>query len=244
MTGIVWEGCLNVRDLGGLPTADGGTTRGGTVIRADNVRKLSDTGLQALVAHGVRRIVDLRWPEEIAGDPSRDMQVEVVHVSVLGARLDEEYFAELDAFLAANDAVEHYAFSYGDFLERYRDRFGLAFAAIAEVDGPVVVHCAGGKDRTGLVAAILLRLAGVPIETVAEDYALSDANLRPLNDPWIGKAASEAERSKREKLSLTPAEAMERVLRELDARYGDAAGYLRAAGLDDAQVASLRARLR
>ena len=69
--------------------------------------------------------------------------------------------------------ADHYAWSYVDFLERYRDRFGRAIAAVAEADGTVVVHCIGGKDRTGLIVALLLRLAGVGLETIGADYALS-----------------------------------------------------------------------
>ena len=72
---------------------------------------------------------------------------------MLGETYDPEYVAELDAHLAGvDDVADHYAWSYVDFLERYRDRFGRAFAAVADADGAVVVHCMGGKDRTGLVA--------------------------------------------------------------------------------------------
>ena len=153
---------LNVRDLGGLPTEDGRRTRAGAVVRSDNVRGLTDAGWRALADHGVTRIVDLRWPEELAEDQPRDVDIDVVHVSVLGESYDRDYVAELDAHLASvDDVAEHYAWSYVDFLERYRERFGRAFAAIADADGTVVVHCMGGKDRTGLVSALLLRLAGV-----------------------------------------------------------------------------------
>ena len=161
---IVWDGCVNVRDLGGLPTEAGGETRTGQVIRADNVGALTDAGWQAVARHGISRIVDLRWPEEAAEDPPRDVAIEVVQVSVLGGTLAEEidYMRELDADLdAVVDVADHYVLSYVESLERNRDRFGRALAAIADADGPVVIHCMGGKDRTGLVAALVLRLAGV-----------------------------------------------------------------------------------
>ena len=241
---LVWDGCLNVRDLGGLPTGDGGLTRLGSVVRSDNVRTLTDDGWHALQAHGISRIVDLRWPEELAEDQPRDVEIEVVHVSVLGETFDEQYVAELDAHLASvEDVAEHYAWSYVDFLERYRDRFGLALAAVAEAEGGVVVHCMGGKDRTGLVSASLLRLAGVDVETIGADYALSAENLAVRSDEWVEAAENEAERAKREKLRHTPAEAMVRVLRELEHRYGDVDSYLRAAGLSADHVQRLRERL-
>jgi protein-tyrosine phosphatase len=244
LTALDWEGCLNVRDLGGLPTGGGRPTRAGTVIRSDNIRSLTDAGWRSLAEHGVQRIVDLRWPEELAEDAPRDVEIEVVHVSVLGDTYDREYVAELDAHLAGvDDVADHYAYSYVDFLERYRERFGRAFAAVADADGAVVVHCMGGKDRTGLVAAVLLRLARVDLETIGADYALSSANLAPATATWVEAAADDAERAKRELLSHTPAEGMVRTLEEIERRYGDVAAYLRAAGLTDVQIERLRERL-
>ncbi len=244
MTSLSWEGCLNVRDLGGLPTVDGRKTQLGSVIRADNVRGLTESGWRALAGHGVVRIVDLRWPEELEGEQPPGAEVEVVHVPVLGDSLDAEYIAELDASLdAADDVAEHYAWSYLDFLERFRDRFGLALAAVADADGTVVVHCAGGKDRTGLVSALLLRLAGVEAEVIGADYAVSEINLAPRGPAWLDSAPNELERERRRKLMRTPAEAMVRVLHELDRRYGGVPGYLRRAGLDDHQLDRLRDRL-
>jgi protein-tyrosine phosphatase len=244
VTTLHWEGCLNVRDLGGLRTEDGRRTRAGVVVRSDNIRSLTDSGWRSLAAHGITRIVDLRWPEELAEDAPRDVDIEVVHVSVLGEAIDDDYIAELDAHLASvEDVADHYAWSYVDFLERYRERFGLAVAAIADADGPVVVHCMGGKDRTGLVVALLLRLAGVAPAAIGADYALSSENLAPALEQWIEHAADETERRKRTRLSGTPAEGMVRVVEEIEARYGDVAAYLRAAGVSERQLERLRERL-
>lgn len=244
MTSLAWEGCLNVRDLGGLATEDGRRTRPGAVVRADNIRKLTDAGWRSLAEHGVRRIVDLRMPWELATDEPRDVDVEVVHVSVFGAGMDAEYLEELDAHLASvDDVADHYAYSYVDWLERYREHFGRAFAAVADADGTVLVHCMGGKDRTGIVSALLLRLAGVPYATIGEDYAVTAANLEPSTSRWIPAVEDEIERAKWARLAATPGVAMERVVREVEERYGDVASYLRAAGLSDAQVDRLRERL-
>jgi protein tyrosine/serine phosphatase len=245
VTALEWDGCLNVRDLGGLPTEDGRTTRLGAVVRSDNIRKLSDAGWHALANHGVTRIVDLRWPQELAEDQPRDVDIEVVHVSVLGDTWDAEYGAQLDAHLdSVDDVADHYAWSYMDFLERYHERFGRAVAAVADAgDGAVVVHCAGGKDRTGLIAALLLRVAGVAREAIAADYALSAANLLPEMQTWLESIEDDRLRVRWTKLSKTPAAAMERVLEQIDERYGDAAGYLRAAGVTEAQLERIRERL-
>jgi protein-tyrosine phosphatase len=87
---LQWEGCANVRDLGGVPLARGGETRYGVLVRADNVRRLTETGWSDLYEHGVRRIVDLRWREELANDPPREVDIDVVHVSLLG-ELDPDF---------------------------------------------------------------------------------------------------------------------------------------------------------
>jgi protein-tyrosine phosphatase len=244
VTALAWEGCLNVRDLGGLPTEDGLRTKRGAVVRADNIRKLTEAGWQSLADHGVTRIVDLRLPMEVAEDPPRRLDVEVVHVSVFGEGYDEEYVATLDAHLASvDDIADHYVYAYTDWLERYRDRFGRALAAIADASGGVVVHCMGGKDRTGVVSALLLRLAGVPHQVIGEDYAVTSANLEPSTSRWIPTIEDEAERAKWAKLTATPAAAMDGVVREIEARYGSVAAYMRAAGLTEAQIERLRERL-
>jgi len=242
-----WDGCVNVRDLGGIPTEDGGVTRSGEVIRSDNVGGLTPAGWQALDDHGVQRIVDLRWPEEIEQDPPRSVDIEVVHVSVLGPRLDDDpdYFRTLDAHVdQVDDIADHYAFSYVDFLERNRERFGQALAAVADEPGTVVIHCMGGKDRTGLVAALLLRLAGVALHEIGSDYALSGPNLAQRTASWLESAPDERERRRREKLSQTPATAMARVIEEVERRFGGVDGYLGGGGVSPDQLDRLRARLR
>ena len=241
---LEWDGCLNVRDLGGLPTEDGRRTRYGAIVRADNLRKLTDAGWQSLVDHGVRRIVDLRMPEELATDAPREIDVEVVHVSLFGDALDDGYLAELDAQLASvDDVADHYVYSYVDWLDRYREHFGRAIGAVADADGLVVIHCMGGKDRTGVVSALLLRLAGVSYAAIGDDYALTADNLEPSTSRWIPAIEDPVERAKWERLAATPAVAMERVVREVESVHGDVPSYLRAAGVDDAQLERLRDRL-
>jgi protein tyrosine/serine phosphatase len=244
---LTWDGCVNVRDLGGIPTEDGGVTRTGRIIRSDNVGALTPAGWRALEDHGVDRIVDLRWPEEQADDPPRDVDVEVVNVSVLGPRLDDalDYLRTLDAHVdAVDDIADHYAFSYVDFLERNQDRFGQALGAVADAAGTVVIHCMGGKDRTGLVAALLLRLAGVALEDIGLDYSLSGPNLIARTRSWLESAPDEPERLRREKLSQTPATAMARVIAEVERRFGSVEGYLAGGGVQADQIERLRARLR
>jgi protein tyrosine/serine phosphatase len=241
---LEWEGCLNVRDLGGVALEDGGETRFGSLIRSDNVRRLTDAGWLALADHGVTRIIDLRWPEELTEDRPRDVDLDVVHVSLLG-RLDPDYEDDVFDYMAADDPAGYWAGAYGRILDRHAANFARALAAIADVEeGAVVFHCAGGKDRTGLVAALLLRLAGAPVEEIAHDYALTAEARARGADAWVDAAPDERERARRLFMQNTPAEAMRRVLERLEREHGSVEGYLRAAGLDEAQLERLRRRLR
>jgi protein-tyrosine phosphatase len=90
---------------------------------------------------------------------------------------------------------------------------------------------------------LLLRLAAVDLVSIGEDYASSSANLAPRSAAWLADASDERERAKRQKLTEAPAEAMVRVIEEIEARYGNIASYLRAAGVTDAQIERLRERL-
>jgi protein tyrosine/serine phosphatase len=241
---LEWEGCLNVRDLGGVALEDGGETRFGSLIRSDNVRRLTDAGWRELARHGVSRIVDLRWREELAEDPPRDVDVEVVHVSLLG-ELDPDYEDDVFDYMAADDPAGYWSAAYGRILDRHPGNFVRALAAIADAgDGAVVFHCAGGKDRTGLIAALLLRLAGAPAAEIAHDYALTAEARARGADAWVDAAPDERERARRLFMQNTPAEAMLRVLERLEQHHGSVESYLRAAGLDDERLDRLRERLR
>jgi protein tyrosine/serine phosphatase len=245
---LLWDGLLNVRDLGGHPTEDGGETRYDSIIRADSVRQLSDQGWAALVDYGVQTIIDLRTDDELAADPPAELPVEVLHIPFFETDSSEwkEIEAELDA--AARDAPDVPTATrevYLIFLEHFGRNLAAAIRAVANApDGGVVIHCAGGKDRTGLLTAFLLHLAGVGIDEIASDYALSEERLRPRHEQWFANAESEEELERMKRMSQTPAESIEGVFAELERRYGSVEGYLRQAGLSDEELDRARARLR
>jgi len=240
---LAWDGCLNVRDLGGHPTGDGRATRFGAIVRADSVRQLSEGGWAELVAYGVATIVDLRGADELASDPAAELPVQVVHVPFFVH--DDEAWAEVEAAAAAAPtAAAATRDVYLVFLERFRTNVASAVAAVAWApEGTVVVHCAGGKDRTGLLTALLLRLAGVGRATIAADYGLSEERLRPRTEAWLAEAETDAERERIRRVSGTPAEAMAGVLEELERRYGSVAAYLEAGGVTKAELDRIRERL-
>lgn len=192
----------------------------------------------------MRTIVDLRSDEELAEDPPAELPVEALHVSFFDDRPD--VFEEVEAASAA--APDHAAATqavYLIFLEHFKSNVAAAIRAVARApEGAVVVHCHGGKDRTGLVTAFLLRLAGVPIAEIAADYSLSEERLRTRHEQWFAEAADEAELARLHRISSTPAASMVGVLEELERRYGSIAGYLRDGGATDADLEQARARLR
>jgi protein-tyrosine phosphatase len=238
---LEWAGVLNVRDLGGVPLADGTETRFGELVRADNIRHMGDDGWHALAEHGVTRIVDLRWPEEIEDDPPRDVDIEVVNVSLFG-ELDPNFDDPIDDYVPSNDAAGYFGWMYGRAWEAHRAEIAQALAAIADAPpGVTLFHCFAGKDRTGLVAALLLRLAGATIDDVAADYELSGRSW--ADSKWVDEAPTENDRRRRSVRIQAPARAMSRALHLLDDRYGSVDAYLREAGLDDERIARLRQRL-
>ena len=240
---LIWDGCLNVRDLGGHAVAGGGETQFGRIVRADTVRRLSEQGWRALVDYGVGTIIDLRTDEERAADPPAELPVEVVHVKFMDDT--PEVFEAADAAsVAAPDLETATRDVYLIFLEAFHQNVAAVIEAVADSpDGGVVVHCAGGKDRTGLTVAFLLRLAGVAIDEIAADYSLSEERLRPRHEQWLAEAADDEERERLRRMTVTPAASMIGVLEELERRYGSVEGYLLAGGAREGIGERVRARL-
>jgi protein-tyrosine phosphatase len=225
---LSWEGCLNVRDLGGHVTVDGRTTRFGAVVRADSVRHLTAAGWLAVVDYGVRTIVDLRRHDELARDTPLEPPVTVVHVPLETAQ-DEELIRQV--WRQEGDDEAGVRGAYGLMTEVLAENFARAIETVADApEGGVVVHCFAGKDRTGLVCAMLLRMAGVGIDHIAVDYGLSGGNIRSIIDPWAASAPDETERRLRLRIGSSPPQVMADVLAELEQRHGDVRGYLLDAG--------------
>jgi protein-tyrosine phosphatase len=226
---------LNARDLGGNPTTDGAVTRSGSLLRADDLAQLSPEGLEALAGYGIETVLDLRWPEEIAAAPSpvplRLPGVRYLSVSLL-AGSPADWIAR-----GGICAKERWKCTV---LERLQPQVGEALAAIAAAGpGPLLFHCVAGKDRTGVIAALLLALADVAPAAIAADYAASAANLR---DAYLSRYPDADPVAIIESLRC-PEEAVHNMLRYLDAAGGIRA-YLGGIGLSAAEIMRLRARLR
>lgn len=225
----------NLRDVGGLPTADGRTTRTGVLLRSD--APMDGDAAPAGVAWPPRLVVDLRSPTEHGGaHPLRAAGIEVISCPV-AEDANVERIAEAHADL---DAL------YANLLDRRGDALAEAVRAIARAGGPVLVHCAVGKDRTGVVVALVLSALGVPDDVVVADYHATEANMpavmrRHARDPSVEDALAELI-ERRPDLATAPEASMRRVLALL-AQRGGARAFLLARGLDQADLDALERTL-
>lgn len=251
-----WDACYNIRDVGGYPTIDGRQTRWRALVRADNLCRLTPHGQAALVAYGVRTIVDLRSTDELALAPHPFAHLAApagpltyLHLPLLaegdsvGAAAISDAATLQDMYGVAAATLEGL---YIAILERYGANVAAIVRAVARApEGAVLVHCHAGKDRTGLVVALLLAVAGVPPPTIAADYAASETYLQPLYHALISQATQTTRAI--EKLAqqfTTSPETMRALLSFLDSRHGGVQGYLRAVGVTDQEKEELRCRLR
>jgi protein-tyrosine phosphatase len=244
---LAWEGCLNARDLGGLATVDGRRTRSGALIRSDTLCRLSPAGRAALIGHGVRTVVDVRFPHELErDDPAHPFRDGVDGVLYLNRPISVGRTAEEDAAVVASirAAAGRLELNLID-LDANQTGFASIATAIARAPaGGVIVHCHAGKDRTGIAIGLVLALVGVPDETIAADYALSRANLEGLTREWLDRISQDpAERARLMRQADPAPEAMLGLLAHLRRRHGGAEAYLLAGGASPADLAALRARL-
>jgi len=168
---LVWDGCHNVRDLGGLRTSDGRTTRRGVIVRSDTPARLTEAGWSALYSYGIRTIVSLRthgMEESELNVTSPYSEIEAIQAAIEDVT-DEDFVREWAATELWGTPLY-----YKDALQRWPKRHAAAISAIARAQpGGVLFHCIRGHDRTGIIALLLLALAGVRPEEIIVDYELS-----------------------------------------------------------------------
>jgi protein-tyrosine phosphatase len=238
MRRLEWEALLNARDLGGLATADGRETRWDAVVRSDNLANLTAAGRADLVAYGIRTVIDLRLPWELEQEPNPFAEPD--HHGVAYRNL-----SFIDPAAGAPPERRSLAEDYTGMLRRFGPQVANVATAIAYADGGgVLVHCAAGKDRTGLITALLLALVGVAPQAIAEDYALTAENLVSREQRWLAEGPGDrAERERALIWSRALPDVMLEVLADTDRRYGGAERYLLWAGLAPADIRLLRDRL-
>ena len=241
---IELERVQNFRDLGGYETSDGARVRWRTVFRSSSLSEATPGDVQRLRDLGLSLVLDLRSDEELERtgiSALHDHGVEHRHVPY---RRNLRTSAERLAMRSRTGPDLDYLSGIEDSIPA----IGRVFAAIADAGEGLAVafNCEGGKDRTGVTAALLLRTLGVPDETIVEDYVLTREYLtmwRDLSDEEL------EERGRQWDIELTRAmldaapRTMESLLRGIDARYGSTAPLLALGGVDEPLIARLRERL-
>jgi protein-tyrosine phosphatase len=240
---VALEAVHNFRDLGGYRTADGRTTRWRTLFRADGLYRLTAADIVTLEPLGLRTVIDLRSAPELnerGRFPVEAHPVVFHHLPVVDttwAQGERPHYERDEDFLI---------WAYQEMLTIGAPRFALAFDALVEADAlPAVFHCAAGKDRTGILAALLLGALGVSHDDIVADYTLTVAGMARFR-VWAEREWPEFA----ERMASMPAafgkalpEAMQHILDELCTQHGTIRNYVRSIGVSEATLLALEAVL-
>jgi protein tyrosine/serine phosphatase len=229
------EGAVNFRDLGGYETADGRRIRWRTLFRADGLSRLTDPDRAAIRQLGVATVIDLRTSTEVAQGrfPVEEIPVGFHHLPLLDEMPDPDRFKMAPGVMGTQ---------YAEMARDAAPQIAQAITIVAQRHAhPVIVHCTAGKDRTGVLVAVLLSLLGVPEETIVDDYTLSETAMAALRQRLIDRypEGREVIEGADEMFSADPAN-IATLLRTLADDYGSVPDYGRAIGIGPDVVADLR----
>lgn len=236
---IPLEGAVNFRDLGGYRGADGRTIRWRSLYRADDLSRLSRPDRAFVRTLGIATVIDLRSRAEVELQrfPVDEIPVGFHHLPLV---------SKLPAFEDFRNGPGWFAGHYLDIARKSGEQIAQAVAIVAQPQShPAIVHCAAGKDRTGVLVAVLLALLGVSDETIADDYALSARAMDGVLARLLERLPEQEEEIRSvaaTMLSATPAN-IRALLDGLRAEYGSVEGYVAAFGAGDDVVAALRGGL-
>ena len=257
-------GVVNARDVGGLPTSDGGTVQYGRLYRSDNLQQLTRDDIEALIGPlGLRSVVDLRTSEELQLEgpgPLTDVDgVRIHHLSLFperGARTDA---ADVRADEPSPDPVLPWheensprgprapGSTYRTYLFERPDSIVTALRIIAEPDGATLVHCAAGKDRTGVVVALALSEVGVDRDAVVADYVATSERIRDVlrrlaATPTYARDVDTDDVDNVDRHLPRP-DTMHALLTQIDEQDGGVRNWLRNHGWTEQDATALRIRL-
>ena len=247
------DGADNIRDLGGLPTHDGGRIRRRTLLRSGTLQDLTAADVDLLVDEiGVKTVIDLRLVDEVRREGSALLGIDGVEYLELPlwwdskGRMPDQHVDEKTEVIEGgprSDIVNHY-FGY---LAQGAESVRQSALVMADPDKtPLVFNCAAGKDRTGVLAALVLDAVGVDREAIVADYALSGERLGRIRDHLMRLDTyreMKVVRANAGRSMTAEPESMRRLLAHVDERWGGAAGYLRHCGLTDTDLDALRKAL-
>ena len=243
---VSWDGARNAADLGGLPLVGGGTTVAGRVWRSAAPEWMTDEGWRAARAAGLTCVVDLRNDAERGRGPEHPVVSEENPVPVVAAPTEDPHDP---AFLEECGPWLDHPRSWTPNLRRYPDKLAHVFATLAAAPGPVLVHCAGGRDRTGMVCSMLLALADVEPEAIIASYEHGfrgagahrghGLSYDDATGGWVETESAVWTAAELDAALQDRRPALEQWLAETDV-----SAYLRGAGLDGPPVDRLRRLLR
>lgn len=224
---LLWDACYNVRDLGGYPTKHNKQTRWQAFVRADNLARLTPEGKKALITYGVNTIIDLRSEYELDIDPppfaSSNGQSGIPQYINLPV-MDEHDKVGMEIINQAPSLTE----IYSTIIDRCQENIARVMKAFEKTtNGTILFHCHSGRDRTGLITAMLLSLVGVDYPTIAKDYAISSVYIQPTFE---------------KSLSEQP-EIMLNFLAYLDMQYGGTRAYLLKSGMTEQDLTRIHHHL-
>ncbi|MFJ7271866.1 tyrosine-protein phosphatase [Streptomyces sp. NPDC099050] len=234
---IEFERLHNFRDLGGYRTEDGSTVAWGALYRADSLGKLAGADWDRFLDLGVRTVIDLRYPWEIEakGRIPEPERFTYANLSIEHRPYDQ---AEIDP---DTDPWRFLADRFAEVAEDGVAEIRATIELLAEGPGPAVFHCTSGKDRTGLIAALVLTLLGVDEEQILADFALTELATARLTADW--HTANPGRTMRWPAYGRAPAEILRLTLADLATRYGSVGSYLAdEVGITPVTTARLRDR--
>lgn len=226
-------GLYNIRDLGGLPNKYSKETVFGRYLRSDSLHTIDDNGKSQLLVFGVRTIIDLRYADECARAPNplaSHTEIKYYNIPLMVGGVIENN---------AEDLTQLGAF-YRFLLQNSQSALSRVFTTMAEHNGATLFHCQIGKDRTGVVAAILLLLAGTPVHHIVADYVATAEHIAPLLPILRQHRPEQITSEQYERLLDARAEYIEEFIQELLTRYGSVEQYLLRIGVEESHIDLLR----
>lgn len=238
---LKFDACFNFRDLGGYETKDGVTVKSGSVFRSDSLHRLTDTDLDVMTALGVATVIDMRSTGDLQRQGRYPLADKIAYRHLPWYEDDTRPFQ----LSRSNEPEPDFARAYLDLVVGCSAAVVTAFEALAQDDHAIVFHCVAGKDRTGIIAALLLSVLGVPDTAIVADYQLTDAASRRMR-AWAERHDPDlvAEMDSTPPWVLrVPATTMETFLQLVREEYGSVEQLVAHLGLGDQIIEELRSRL-
>jgi protein-tyrosine phosphatase len=235
------DGIYNIRDLGGYAAEAGGTTCWRVLIRSGNLDQVPLASQQQLLDYGVKTVIDLRDEWEAQQFP--DVFAQSPNVTYLNLPLVGNHLAGSAAWKAetANYTLLHEL--YAIYLNQCQAQIGAIIAALAESRSATIFHCHAGKDRSGIITALVLGLVGVADAVIAQDYAASQFHITHLVEQWRDYAVQHGQDMQRfERDVAAEATTMLSMLHDIKQHYGSVRHYLESCGVTDQHISQLQSR--